>query len=163
MVVDLERKSDQELENIVNNHRRLKRYNAPLFLAALALRERRKGGGFDLETTVAVIRDCAKIRRFLSYKDVADASGLEWSRIHWEVGPHLLRVCEYAHGKGWPLLSAIVVNTDKLKTGEMKTTNLEGFIEAAQRVGRDVGTDYAKFVREEQERVFLWADDKVTA
>ena len=157
MAIDLESKSSQELENIVANHRRLKKYGAPLFLAALVLLERRKAGGFDIEKTVRIIRGYAVDRKFISYKDIADASGLEWSRIHWTVGPHLVNVCEFAHGKGWPLLSEIVVNTDKIDTGEMKAANSEAFVEAAEIVGRDVGAYRTRFVRSEQQRVFDWA------
>jgi hypothetical protein len=161
VAVDLEAKSDQELENIVANHRRLKKYGATLFLAALVLLERRKSGGFDIEETVRIIRRYAVDRKFLSYKDIADASGLEWSRVHWTVGPHLVNVCEFAHGKGWPLLSAIVVNIDKVDTGEMKATNLKGFLEAVEIVGRDIGMDLTRFVHSEQRRVFDWARSEV--
>jgi hypothetical protein len=163
MAIDLESKSNEELENLIANHRRLKKFGAPLFLAALALFERRKSGGFDIEKTIAVIRARAEVRKFLNYKDIAEGSGLKWSRVHWAIGPHLVRECEYAHGRGWPLLSAIVVNSDKIDTGEMKEANLEGFIEAALAVGREVGTDYAQFVDSEQRRVFDWATSEVIA
>jgi hypothetical protein len=157
VAIDIESKSKEELENIVANHRRLKKYSAPLFLKAVAQLERKKTGSFDLEKTVTVIRASAVNRRFLSYKDVAEASGLDWSRVHWTIGPHLETVCEYAHGKGWPLLSAIVVNVDKVDSGEMRAENLKGFVAAAQAVGRDVGADYVRFVHDEQQRVFDWA------
>jgi hypothetical protein len=100
MAIDLAAKSDAELENIVANHRRLQKYNVPLFLEALAILERKKSRGFDIEKTIAIIRDSAREQRFLNYRDIAQASGLEWSYVHWAIGPHLMAVCEYAHGKG---------------------------------------------------------------
>jgi hypothetical protein len=141
----------------------LKKYGATVFLESLALLERRRSRGFDIDKTIAIIRDSAFDQRFLNYRDIAQASGLEWSSVHWAIGPHLVAVCEYARGKGWPLLSAIVVNADKVGTGEMKSANLEGFVTATHIVGRDVGSDCVQFVQREQKRVFDWARNKASS
>ena len=67
--------SDQEIENLIANHRRLGRTDAPLFLTPLAEHERRRGRGLSFDTTLRTIRAAAAERRFIGYKGIADESG----------------------------------------------------------------------------------------
>ena len=56
----------------------------------------------------------------VSYKDLADASGVEWSKVRYSINQHLGSLVEYAHRKDWPMLSAIVVNKPNVASGSME-------------------------------------------
>jgi hypothetical protein len=75
-----------------------------------------------------LIREAAADQRFLSYKELADASGADWARVHYAMNQHLGDLIEYAHRRGWPLLSAIVINKDNVKSGNMADSTLQGFV-----------------------------------
>jgi 5-methylcytosine-specific restriction protein B len=106
----------------------------------------------------AAIRAAAEARRFLSYGAVAAASGLAWQAARRRMDPHLFALCAWATGRGWPLLSAIVVDQKSVAAGALGGRPLIGFARAAERCGRIVGGDAAAFLAEEQARVFAWAD-----
>ena len=112
----------------------------------------------DRGRSVAAIRAVAEARRFLSYGAVAAASGLAWQVARRRMDPHLFALCQWATERGWPLLSAIVVDQRSVAHGAMRGRPLIGFARAAERCGRIVGGDAAAFLAEEQERVFAWAD-----
>lgn len=156
MVKPIDDHSDAQLRNVIENHRKIGKLHEPYYLAALEELARRKGQGLDFQKTFSLIRKAATERRFLSYKELANESGSDWSKVRYAVNKHLGDLIDYAHGKGWPLLSAIVVNQQNIATGEMEPTTLKGFVEAARGLGYAV-TDEKTFVREQQERVFAWA------
>jgi hypothetical protein len=123
---------------------------------AIAELARRKGKGLDFETTVRVIRDAAARGRYISYGEVAKASGAEWSKVHYAIGPHLDDLIEYCHLNCLPLLSSIVVNKPHIRTGELDPASLKGFIAGVRSVGIPVG-DEQEFLRRSQQEVFEWA------
>ena len=132
----------------------------PVYIEALADQARRIGKGLDFKKSYDAIWRSAAQGRFLSYKDLADASGAEWSKVHYSIGEHLGSLVEYAHRKGWPMLSAIVVNKPNVASGNMEPETLKGFIAAAKELGLSV-TDEEGFLRDQQQRVFQWAKDAV--
>jgi hypothetical protein len=156
MAVDLEAKTTKELETIVANCQRLKRTGDARCLAASKILQDRRNGDYNMEKTVATILDHGQRGRFLSYRDVASASGLEWGNVFRQISPHLDAVCSYSHCKGWPLLTAIVVSHQNLASGEMTVANRKGFLEAAKGAGRNVDIEDVAFVKREQQRVFDW-------
>lgn len=94
----------------------------------------------------------------MSYKQLADESGAEWNKVMYSVGQHLWDLVSYSHDHSWAMLSAIVVNQQHLRTGNMEPDTLKGFITAAHALGRkDVGPSDEAFLRHEQGRVFAWA------
>ena len=95
-----------------------------------------------------MIREAASQRRFLGYKELADGSGLEWSKEHYALNTHLSDLIEWA--------SAIVVNQKNIETGSMEPATLLGFANAARGLGYEF-TDDAAFLREQQQMVFAWA------
>ena len=112
----------------------------------------------DRGRSFAAIRAAAETHSFLSYGAVAAASGLAWQAARRRMDPHLFALCAWATDRGWPLLSAIVVDQKSVAHGAMRGRPLIGFARAAERCGRIVGGDAAAFLAEEQERVFAWAD-----
>lgn len=115
-------------------------------------------GALELGLTFAAIRAAAEARRFLSYGAVAAANGLAWRQARRRMDPHLFALCRCASGRGWPVLSAIVVDQGSVAHGAMRGRPLIGFARAAERLGRIVGGDAAAFLAEEQRLVFAWAD-----
>ena len=112
----------------------------------------------DRGRSFAAIRAAAEARCFLSYGAVAEASGLAWQAARRRMDPHLFALCRWATERGWPLLSAIVVDRKSVAHGAMRGRPLIGFARAAERCGRIVGGDAAVFLADEQQRVFAWAD-----
>ena len=106
----------------------------------------------------AAIRAAAERRAFITYGAVAAASGLAWNAARRRMDPHLFALCGWATERGWPLLSAIVVDQRSVAHGAMRGRPLIGFIRAAERCGRVTGGDAAGFLADEQQRVFAWAE-----
>jgi hypothetical protein len=156
MAVDLEAKSSKDLQTIIENCVRLNQTSKPIYLNAKKILVNRQSGDLDMEKTIRVIIDHGKRGKFLSYKDISDASGLDWTKSRRRVPPHLDAVCFYSEGKGWPLITAIVVNKENTESGRMTPDNLKGFLAAARAVGRTVDVEEAAFVGREQTRVFEW-------
>ena len=161
MTVDLEAKPTSDLETIVANCVRLQRTGDPIFAAANKILETRRTGEYDIEKTIAVIRKQGRLRSFLSHRDIADASGLNWVKSRRGVGPHLDAVCVHTSGKGWPLLTSIVVHKDKIATGEMTAEGSKDFLGAVNAAGREVDIEDAEFIRREQQRVFAWCREEL--
>lgn len=159
MAIDVTKLDDTGVKNVIDNHRKQKKTDTPLYVAALEEWERRKGGGLNLQKSLEIIRSAAAERRFLCYKDLADESGLEWNKVHYAVNDHVGHLLEYAHARGWPMLSAIIVNKHNQQTGEMEDYTFRGFLNAAYALGRTVMNEET-FLQEEQERVFAWAADR---
>jgi hypothetical protein len=156
MAYDVKKLSLQELENLIANHRRHNATDRSLYLEALEEHALRRGRGLNFQKSYDVIRKAAADRRFLAYKELADESGADWGQVHYAIGAHLWDLVEYAHRKGWPMLSAIVVNKPNVTTGEMEPETLKGFVGAARALGYAV-LDDQQFLREQQAKVFEWA------
>jgi len=92
--------TDQQLKNIIENYRRNGMLSDAVYVEALAEQAHRIGKGLDFKKSYDAIRNSAVEGRFMSYKDLADASGAEWSKVHYSVGQHLWSLVEYAHRKG---------------------------------------------------------------
>jgi len=154
--MDLNAKSDQQIRNLIDNHERLGETSRPLYLRALAERARRSAPELDLQKSFDCILSSAKAGRFLSYRDIADASGADWSKVRHKVPAKLWDIVQYAHRHGWPMLSAIVVNKPNIATGKMEPATLRGFCEAARLLGHEVA-DPGSFLADQQKAVFEWA------
>ena len=156
MPINVTKLTDDGLKNLIENHRRLNATTEPVYLDALRELQIRKGKGLEFDKSFRIIKAAAKERRFLSYKDLADASGADWNQVHYSIGGHLWDLVEFAHRNGWPMLSAVVVNKPNLQSGTMDPKTLEGFLGAARELGYSI-TDEEAFLREQQARVFEWA------
>jgi len=162
MPIDVETLSTKQLENLVENHRRKHATDTLLYIDAIQELEKRRGKGLEFDKSLSIILKAAKERRFLSYKDLADASGADWGQVRYAIGEHLWRLVEYSHLKHRVLFSAIVVNKPNTATGEMEPGALKGFIGAARLLGYPV-TDPEGFLKEQQVRVFAWPQEEPLA
>lgn len=152
---DVEKYTDKELQNVIDNHRRHGATEAPLYQQALEEQALRKGKGLDFDKSLAAIRQAAMEGRFMSYGELAKASGADWNKVRYALNEHLFHLVEFAHRRGWPLLSSIVVNQNNLQTGDLEPSSLKGFIAAAHILKIPVTGEEA-FLREQQRKVFEW-------
>src|SRR3977135_1920289 len=106
----------------------------------------------DLDTTYKVIRKAALEKRFISYSDIAEASGVTWNAAWRRMPQHLGQLVRLTHERGWPIPSAIVVTKNDVSTGKLDGTAREGLIAAAKDVGVPV-RDPEQFVIDEQKKV----------
>ncbi len=111
----------------------------------------------DLGKTYSAILNAAKERRCISYGTLAKANNAEWTKVRYKISQHLGDLMKVAVENGWPILSAIVVNQDNIKTRKLDGTARNGFINAAKYLGFDV-SDSEHFIKEQQEAVFAWAE-----
>ncbi|MDT8331320.1 hypothetical protein RQ831_09665 [Roseomonas gilardii] len=148
----------ESLENLIRNFTTRDKGKDPRVLAAIEEINRLR---FHMEPrkSVAAIRRAAEVREFLSYSDVANESGLSWQEARHRIAAHLDLLCQWAHGKGWPLITSIVVEKPNLRSGKLEDYALAGFITAAERLKCDVGTDHRAFLKREQDRTFIWASE----
>lgn len=156
MPISVSKLTDDELKNLIENHRRHRATSSPIYLEALRELQIRKGNGLEFDKSFRIIKAAAKEGRFLSYKDLADASGADWNQVHYSIGGHLWDLVEFADRNGWPMLSAIVVNKPNVRSGTMEPETLKGFVAAARDLGYPAADEEA-FLREQQVRVFEWA------
>jgi hypothetical protein len=152
---DFSKLTDSEIERYVAYHRPPAGLGSPDFVAALEEREHRQGGGLNFGKTFEIVRQAAAEGRYVSYGEVAEYSGLPWKAARRPMPKHLGNLCEYAHRRGWPLLSSIVVNKENLNTGELEPQSLSGFIKAAKDLGYVI-SDERLFLKKQQHRVFEW-------
>lgn len=110
----------------------------------------------DLQKTYAAIIAAARARHFISYGQLAEASDVPWTRARRAVPHQLGRLIKISQERGWPLLSAIVVNKEDLESGKLAGKAREGFISAARGSGYDV-SDPDAFVESQQRKLFDWA------
>src|SRR5262245_24391451 len=146
MPIDVTLFSDDQLENFIRNHRDKNATHLPEYHLALEERARRKGNGLDFNKSFRAIRKAAMEHRFISYGELAEQSEAEWTKVRYAMNQHLGDLVEFAHRKGWPLLSTIVVNQSNLETGELEPSSLKGFVTAARLLGIPV-TDERTFLR----------------
>jgi hypothetical protein len=93
MPIDIEKLSTPQIETLIQNHRTKKATEAPLYADALRELEKRKGKGLDFDKSLSIIWQAAREGRYLSYKELADASGADWLQVHYEVGRTPLETC----------------------------------------------------------------------
>lgn len=145
------------LENLIHNYEKNGLRSDQKCIVAIEELDRLKSGGLDLRKTVEAIRSAARLQTFIAYAAIAEASSLPWKQARRPMNPHLDELCRYAHARGWPLITAIVVDAPNLATGEMSQSALDGFIRAANRLEIHVGRDERVFLRGQQEQTFVWA------
>jgi hypothetical protein len=156
MPIEITTLSDEQLRNLIENHRRRKATSAPVYVDALREWQVRKGKGLDFDKSFRIIKAAAREHRFLSYKELADASGADWGQVRYSLGNHLWDLVEFADRSDLPMLSAIVVNKPNVSSGRMEPGTLKGFIAAARDLDYLI-TDEEAFLREQQDKVFAWA------
>ena len=107
----------------------------------------------DIQTTYRTILAAARERRLVSYTDIADAQGKRISRVRDELIRQLDEILCISRRRGWPALTAIVVNQN---ADGLEGAALEGFAKSAALAGYEVG-DPREFADEQKWAVFATA------
>ncbi len=153
---DLSKKTNAEIDNWIANHERLGKTKSDLYAQLVAERNRRHGRGLSISMSMIAMIAAAKRREFISYGELAEANGVAWTKArHLMNGKHghLDDLLAHCHAHSLPLLTAIVVQKGKLKTGEMDQFTLDGFVEGVQRLGVSV-VDPVSFLANAQRECF---------
>lgn len=137
--MDLSKQTDQQIDNLINNHIRHDKTAAPLFRELLEERVRRgqEKHLLNFQKSMLILIQTATDQTCLSYGQLAKASNVEWSKARYQMNGangHLDKLLELCHARGYPLLTALVVNQKGLNDGELEQTALKGFCEAANRL-----------------------------
>lgn len=110
--------------------------------------------GFKLETSLSVIATAAKARRFVCYKDLADANSIAWNaKTRSAIKYHLWDLVVWSHEQFGIMVSAVIVNKEHVDNGMMEPLTLEGFVRAAEKLGYHCNEPVA-FLQARQEEVF---------
>lgn len=162
MAFELAALSIGQLQNLIENHQTKGATNVQIYTYALQELETRGGKGLDFHKSVSIISQAAKEGRFLSYKELADASGADWNQVHYAMNKHLWKLVEYSHLVYKVIFSSIVVKKANVNCGRMEPETLKGFIAAARFLDYTV-TDEIAFLKDQQSRVFTWAKGELTS
>jgi hypothetical protein len=142
-MMDFSSKKHSEIESWIKNHEDHGQTNAPLYIELLEERARRTQEKqiLNLEVSLSHLRQAAIEQRCTTYGALANASGVEWSKVRHQmngVGGHLDRLLDLCHARKLPMLPAICVNQSGLQSGELEESALTGFATGAQRLGISV-------------------------
>ncbi|RUU07490.1 hypothetical protein EOD08_38345, partial [Mesorhizobium sp. M6A.T.Ca.TU.002.02.2.1] len=110
----------------------------------------------DINKSYKAILVAARQGRFVTYGEVAAASGMEWKKARRPLPLQLDQLVFVSHERGWPLISAIVVSKENVETGRLEGESLAGFMAAVAKVGLTVDDPQA-FLHEQQKAVFEWS------
>ncbi|MER9465389.1 AAA family ATPase [Mesorhizobium sp. M0482] len=110
----------------------------------------------DINKSYKAILDGARQSRFVTYGEVAAASGVEWKKARRPLPLQLDQLVYISHERGWPLISAIVVSKENVESGRLEGESLAGFMAAVAKVGLTVD-DAQAFLHEQQQAVFEWS------
>lgn len=116
------------------------------------------------ELSLGHLKVCAIEGKFTSYGELAKASGVDWSQARHQMnGPkgHLDTLLDVCQNKGLPLLTAICVNQENLKTGELGPDALSSFVDGARRLGISV-SDAEEFHARCAYQCFEWGKKQRT-
>ena len=153
----------ESLRNLIENFYRKKLAHDARCTAAMEELNRLQSGGLEFRKSLEAIRAAAMAKSFITYGQVAAASGLAWSAARRPINKHLDELCAWAHAQGFPLVTAIVVESENTQTGQLGPTAMAGFLGAARRLGLLVGQDENAFLKQQQDSVFAWASKQVNA
>ena len=118
----------------------------------------------DMDRSIEAIRAAAARNAFISYGQIAQASGIPWSlSVRSQMRPHLEAVCDKMLHQAGAMISAIVVNQANLGTGALDPQSLSGFADCARRLGFGIVDDREAFLREQQRLTFVWGARTATA
>ena len=162
--MDLSSKTNDEIDNWIANHEKAGKTDSDLYRSLIVERGRRHGRGLSIEVSISAMAQAAKNGRFISYGELAEANGIEWTKArHIMNGKHghLDNLLAYCASNGLPLLTAIVVQKARLASGSMDDFTLAGFVEGAERIGRKV-VDPEQFLSQCQDECFAWAKQQQT-
>jgi hypothetical protein len=155
--LDLSKLTDQQVKDVAAKYEARGMTDEDQYIALSAEIIRRSNKTLNIEKSITAIRAASQAGQMLSYSDLTSASGLKWSAKNRTLtNEHLENVARVARQRGWPMITAIVVNKNQMASGNMDEDTLAGFSECARRLGWQV-TDARAFLVAEQKATALWS------
>ncbi|WP_422369852.1 hypothetical protein [Hoeflea sp.] len=158
--MDMSSKSDQQLQNLVDNHRSAGKLDAPLAVAAIE-EQARRNTTFNFKAGIEFLLQAARDRRAVNYRQLAEAGNVLKASDTWH--QHMARkiplsqIVDYAHTHDMPAITALVETTqgvtDSILAGFQKGLNDTG-------IRLPVGISIREYYFAERQRTFDWATDK---
>lgn len=162
--MDLQGKSDREIDQWITNHEHKNATSAPLYRSLLEERVKRiqSKHALDFELSLTHLQHTAIEQRCTTYGQLAAASGVTWSQARHQMNGtngHLDRLLDICHARGLPLLTAICVNQSGVADGELGDTALAGFVNGARRLGISVD-DLSAFHHKCRDECWAWGREQ---
>lgn len=158
--MDMTAKTDQQIQNLIDNHRRARKLDAPLAVAAIE-EQARRNTSFDFKSGVAFLLQAARDGRAVNYRQLAEAGGVlkpgdTWYQ-HMARKIPLSQIVDYAHTHDMPAITALIETTQGV-TDSILAGFQKGLDDTGIRV--PVGMTVEEFYRAERQRAFDWAATK---
>ena len=158
--MDMKAKTDQQIQNLIDNHRRAGKLDAPLAVAAIE-EQARRNTSFDFKAGIEFLLQAAREGRAVNYRQLAEAGGVLNTGDAWQ--QHMTRkiplpqIVDYAYTHDMPAITALIETTqgvtDRILAGFQKGLNDTGIRVPA-------GMTVEEFYRSERQRTFEWAVTK---
>ena len=155
--MDMSEKTDKQIQNLIENHRRAGKLDAPL--AAAAIEEQvRRNKVFNFKAGIEFLLQAARDRRPVNYRQLAEAGGVLMPGDAWH--QHMARkiplsqIVDYAHTHDLPAITALIETTQGVTD-----SILAGFQKGLDDTGIRVpaGMSIREFYFSERQRAFDWA------
>lgn len=156
-VMDMSEKTDKQIQNLIENHRRAGKLDAPLAVAAIE-EQGRRNKAFNFKAGIEFLLQAARDKRPVNYRQLAEAGGVLKPGDVWH--QHMARkiplshIVDYAHTHDLPAITALIETTQGVTD-----SILAGFQKGLEDTGIRVpsGMSIKEFYLSERERAFDWA------
>lgn len=155
--MDMTTKTSQQIQNLIDNHRRAGKLDAPLAIAAIE-EQARRNTAFDFKAGIEFLVQAARDRHSVTYRQLAEAGGVLKPGDTWH--QHMARkiplsqIVDYAHTHDMPAITALVETaqgvTDSILAGFQKGLDDTGLCVPA-------GMTIREFYFAERQNTFNWA------
>ena len=158
--MDISDKTDQQVQNLIDNHRKADKLNAPLAVAAIE-EQARRNTAFDFNAGIDFLMQAAREGKPVNYRQLAEAGGILKPSDTWY--QHMARkiplsqIVDYAHTHDMPAITALVETTQGITS-----SILAGFQKGLDDTGISVpiGITIEEFYLAERQRAIDWAKAK---
>ncbi len=155
--MDMSEKTEQQLLNLIQNHRRAGKLDAPLAVAAIA-EQARRNKSFNFKAGIEFLLQAARDKQPVNYRQLAEAGGVLKPGDAWH--QHMARkiplsqIVDYAHTQGLPAITALIETTQGV-TESILSGFQKGLDDTGIRVPADM--EIRDFYFQERQRAFDWA------
>lgn len=158
--MDMTAKTDKQIQNLIDNHRREGKLHAPLAVAAIE-EQAQRNTTFDFKSGIEFLQQAARDRRAVNYRQLAEAGGVlkpgdTWYQ-HMARKIPLSQIVDYAHTHDLPAITALIETTQGV-TESILGGFQKGLDDTGIRV--PIGMTIREFYDAERQRAFDWAAEK---
>ncbi len=154
--MDMTTKTDQQIQNLIANHRRAGKLDAPLAVAAIE-EQAGRNTAFDFKAGIEFLLQAARDRCAVNYRQLAEAGGVlkpgdTWYQ-HMARKIPLSQIVDYAHTHDLPAITALIETTQGV-TDSILAGFQKGLDDTGIRV--PIGMTVKEFYFAERQRAFDW-------